>query len=594
MVQPRYPTPTGSQISGKPACERLPAIVDNCAHSRLLLMVMEYYFMSGTDVGAGCECPMMRCPMEFNNARDMIEHLKTCDCLDQEEMWCPCGCRQWFRFSAANKKECAWSYTKPSIPQRIGDYAQRLTRIKSKSKTKERSTDTSTTGSDVSTLGISDDEFSVGDCSPHDAGSDDQVLGIPWHNDNKKWQPDLPKGLPSHIAAPNIGSTFSELTELGIVEMDNSVIPLRELSGTTLDGKNQELNHPAKPSKSMNAHGYQQHPHVTPSQLQSIDQYQVSVPSAASSLCHPTADPFVTEKSAEGDSTFEELGFRRSSSPAPMDAVYTPNQHSQIHHDELWWIPELENTATHGAGFSPLSPDFSPMNEVVELSGQSQAASTLFPVKLVGTDRYWPQQNLPTPPQTRTNSGDDNFAPTLDWQPNPTETIDGDLSVLSPTLMTSRPHLTSSGTSQLADIPSQRSVLQPWLITTSEQNNLPPDYYSHATGSALQTRTEVHKTHSSDSPASALAVLRCPKSDHPIHCRYSVAYDPNRDGSKKKAIDNRRRHVERKHTGRSWVCMICSKTCTRLDNMQKHYRVAHPGGRMRQKEKVNGVTEMEI
>lgn len=113
-------------------------LIDNCAVSRLVLVFMEYYFMTGVDTYAPCKCPMVCCRTPFTNARDMIIHLKTCERLFDGVVRCP-ACREINRYPIQSKKDCSWTSPKPPIQERFSQLARRWTPSNGRHKSGEHS-----------------------------------------------------------------------------------------------------------------------------------------------------------------------------------------------------------------------------------------------------------------------------------------------------------------------------------------------------------------------------------------------------------------------------------------------------------------------
>ncbi|KAI0009629.1 hypothetical protein F4779DRAFT_361837 [Xylariaceae sp. FL0662B] len=102
-----YHNPTEVEM-GFHECPLRENLVDNCARSRLVAMIVEYFFLSGrASPDEPRECPMIRCRRQFEDARCMIQHVKICDRFKEGELWCPC-CHTCQRFNTIDRTQCSW------------------------------------------------------------------------------------------------------------------------------------------------------------------------------------------------------------------------------------------------------------------------------------------------------------------------------------------------------------------------------------------------------------------------------------------------------------------------------------------------------
>jgi hypothetical protein len=89
-------------------------------------MATDLFFLSNAvPLDQPQDCLNLHCPERFDNAKIMINHLKTCTHAERGEYRCPC-CRECRCFPAASRSQCQWD-RRESISQKVETRIRRFT-----------------------------------------------------------------------------------------------------------------------------------------------------------------------------------------------------------------------------------------------------------------------------------------------------------------------------------------------------------------------------------------------------------------------------------------------------------------------------------
>ncbi|ORY72146.1 uncharacterized protein BCR38DRAFT_405145 [Pseudomassariella vexata] len=82
-------------------------LVDNCSKSRLILIILQHYFLTEGVDPSECKCPLYTCREACPDAASLIKHLKACDRFKEGKILCP-SCNRIEQFTVVDKAHCSW------------------------------------------------------------------------------------------------------------------------------------------------------------------------------------------------------------------------------------------------------------------------------------------------------------------------------------------------------------------------------------------------------------------------------------------------------------------------------------------------------
>ena len=81
-------------------------LVDDCSRSRLFAMALEYFFLRRDPADSSPVYCIIRREY-FDDARNMLRHLRDCNKFEKGEYWCP-TCNTYEHFKTSSRKKCSW------------------------------------------------------------------------------------------------------------------------------------------------------------------------------------------------------------------------------------------------------------------------------------------------------------------------------------------------------------------------------------------------------------------------------------------------------------------------------------------------------
>lgn len=95
----------------KKICPFKEHVVDECYRSRFYARALEYYLVEvDGQTTQKVRCPMSNCPGVFDDAKQMLRHLKGCDSFPRGSYECPI-CNKIEKFRTVSEKRCSWKRT---------------------------------------------------------------------------------------------------------------------------------------------------------------------------------------------------------------------------------------------------------------------------------------------------------------------------------------------------------------------------------------------------------------------------------------------------------------------------------------------------
>ncbi|KAJ2983098.1 hypothetical protein NUW58_g6305 [Xylaria curta] len=107
MSRPLYHSGMDTGPAADPTCEFRSIILDDCAKARFYASALEYYLLDNDYRDVELSCPLENCPKIFQNAKDMLQHLKHCKRFDTGVFWCP-TCFRYESFRTRSGRRCSW------------------------------------------------------------------------------------------------------------------------------------------------------------------------------------------------------------------------------------------------------------------------------------------------------------------------------------------------------------------------------------------------------------------------------------------------------------------------------------------------------
>ncbi|KAJ1323706.1 PR domain zinc finger protein 5 [Microdochium nivale] len=576
MVQPRTSSSSDGHDQSSPVCKLRLQLVDHCARGRLLLILMDHYFMSRVNSETVCQCPMAQCQKPFENARDMITHVKTCKRIDDGEILCPC-CGDRESYPGTSREECSWSYSKPTSEHHeavstscaaILDWPESGVCEDFSYKENHSHFSTNIVNGDT----VSGDSVSGGtELSGYDrfGGEDGCQLETGFTLPDRLIEPPFPANPVSHhelVCCRGAELHVASLTA-GVKATDDSP----DFAWLESPFAGNQPGAPRIPSSGLSAANNNQHnPHTSHLPPQSGSSFQTGECSGGESL--PTApDPHMAYMAAHDDVFLEDEPMRLDESSASLETNHQNRHLSQ--HPELSSVLALVEAVFNNRRAFSLAQGVSPASDLNRVSAE-QMHPTASLSRDVETGHRCLRHCIPNPPPTRQEFGDDVIGPLPTWLHN--QQTSNTAGISSHMFDSSVVLQTRAMTTNIKSPPVQLSstrVEKRGPSTEASSFGRPTSFHGCFPGfkyplpildnEALVQPTRDRRPHGEET-------ITCPK------CHYKTSYNPSNPGEKEKAGGNLRRHVKRRHRSPIQLCIICKKTFSRRDNMQKHCRDVHP------------------